>query len=176
MVWRETISSTATLGFRIEGIKKSDGKSSKDFKTTRTQGQIKEAFKDFADGFPHAVVRIISNFYFYLQMIGSSLLFVHDQKNANVWLIDFAKTLELPKKINIDHASSWVVGNHEDGYLIGINNLINIFSELNAEMQQATVSTTLVVTAPTDIDNESTSIVQNSPQLSDQINNSHEVT
>lgn len=57
MVWRETISSTATLGFRIEGIKKSDGKSSKDFKTTRTLAQIKEAFKDFADGFPLAVVR-----------------------------------------------------------------------------------------------------------------------
>lgn len=58
MVWRETISSTATLGFRIEGIKKSDGKSSKDFKTTKTRSQIIEAFKDFTEGFPHAVVRL----------------------------------------------------------------------------------------------------------------------
>lgn len=56
MVWRETISSTATLGFRIEGIKKSDGKSSKDFKTTKSREQIIEAFIDFTDGFPHAVV------------------------------------------------------------------------------------------------------------------------
>jgi len=56
MVWRETISSTATLGFRIEGIKKSDGKSSKDFKTTKTKEQIKQAFSDFVAGFPHAVV------------------------------------------------------------------------------------------------------------------------
>ncbi|XP_014239636.1 inositol-trisphosphate 3-kinase A isoform X1 [Cimex lectularius] len=159
MVWRETISSTATLGFRIEGIKKSDGKSSKDFKTTRTQSQIKEAFRDFCEGFPHAIPKYIqrlkaikatlevSTFFQTHEMIGSSLLFVHDQKNANVWLIDFAKTLELPKKMTIDHNSSWVVGNHEDGYLIGINNLIGIFSEM-AAAQMAT--TTLVVTAPMD--------------------------
>lgn len=58
MVWRETISSTATLGFRIEGIKKSDGKSSKDFKTTKTRDQIIEAFRDFVAGFPHVIVSI----------------------------------------------------------------------------------------------------------------------
>lgn len=56
MVWRETISSTATLGFRIEGIRKSDGKSSKDFKTTKTKEQIMEAFQDFTDEFPDVVV------------------------------------------------------------------------------------------------------------------------
>lgn len=48
-------------------------------------------------------------------MIGSSLLFVHDEKTASVWLIDFAKTLVLPPKVAIDHNSTWVVGNHEDG-------------------------------------------------------------
>lgn len=56
MVWRETISSTATLGFRIEGIKKSDGKSSKDFKTTKSRVQVIEAFRDFVAGFPHVIV------------------------------------------------------------------------------------------------------------------------
>jgi 1D-myo-inositol-triphosphate 3-kinase len=63
-------------------------------------------------------------------VIGSSLLFVHDATNANVWLIDFAKTLKLPSGTNIDHASRWVVGNHEDGYMIGINNLLSIFTEM----------------------------------------------
>lgn len=164
MVWRETISSTATLGFRIEGIKKSDGRSSKDFKTTRTQAQIKEAFRDFTAGFPHAVPKYIqrlkaikatlevSHFFHTHEMIGSSLLFVHDEKAASVWLIDFAKTLVLPPKVTIDHASTWVVGNHEDGYLIGINNLINIFSEMALEDQQQPppqhTQTTLVVTGP----------------------------
>ena len=47
MVWRETISSTATLGFRIEGVKKNDGTSSKEFKTTKTRDQVIDAFSDF---------------------------------------------------------------------------------------------------------------------------------
>lgn len=58
MVWRETISSTATLGFRIEGIRRADGTSSKDFKTTKSKEQILKAFMEFTDGFPHAVVSI----------------------------------------------------------------------------------------------------------------------
>lgn len=41
MVWRETISSTATLGFRVEGIKRAQGGSTKDFKTTRTLEQVR---------------------------------------------------------------------------------------------------------------------------------------
>ncbi|KAK9729234.1 Inositol polyphosphate kinase [Popillia japonica] len=139
MVWRETISSTATLGFRIEGIRRSDGTSSKDFKTTKSKEQIIKAFRDFTDGFPHAIPKYIqrlkavkatlesSSFFRTHEMIGSSLLFVHDRFNANIWLIDFAKTVGLPENISIDHSSKWTVGNHEDGYLIGLNNLISIF-------------------------------------------------
>ena len=57
MVWRETISSTATLGFRIEGVKKSDGTSSKDFKTTKEKGEILTAFKSFLSGNVTTAVR-----------------------------------------------------------------------------------------------------------------------
>lgn len=59
MVWRETISSTATLGFRIEGVRNGDGTSSKDFKTTKTKDQIVDAFQRFTEGFPHAVVSLL---------------------------------------------------------------------------------------------------------------------
>jgi 1D-myo-inositol-triphosphate 3-kinase len=161
MVWRETISSTATLGFRIEGIKKSDGKSSKDFKTTKNRDQVIEAFRDFVAGFPHVIPKYISRlrairdmlvdskFFTTHEVIGSSLLFVHDSKNANIWLIDFAKTLILPPDIRINHTSEWVVGNHEDGYLIGINNLLDIFTEMNAAI---TFPVTLIeVTAPSEV-------------------------
>ncbi|KAL1131735.1 hypothetical protein AAG570_011348, partial [Ranatra chinensis] len=159
MVWRETISSTATLGFRIEGIKKSDGNSSKDFKTTKTREQIMEAFMDFTSGFPHAVPKYIqrlkairatlevSTFFNTHEVIGSSLLFVHDATNANVWLIDFAKTLILPNGIVMDHKSEWVVGNHEDGYLIGLDHLISIFTEIKEKTQNSPSSCQLVVVA-----------------------------
>lgn len=65
-----------------------------------------------------------------MQVIGSSLLFVHDQMNANVWMIDFAKTVPVPPHLHISHTKPWKVGNHEDGYLIGISNLLNIFKSL----------------------------------------------
>lgn len=74
----------------------------------------------------------VSEFFQTHEVIGSSLLFVHDHTHASVWLIDFAKTVALPPEMNIDHYSAWKVGNHEDGYLIGINNLIDIFVELHA--------------------------------------------
>lgn len=71
-----------------------------------------------------------SDFFQSHEVIGSSLLFVHDSTQASIWLIDFAKTVSLPSGANITHMNEWIVGNHEDGYLIGINNLIQIFEEL----------------------------------------------
>ncbi|XP_076393501.1 inositol 1,4,5-triphosphate kinase 2 isoform X2 [Megachile rotundata] len=143
MVWRETISSTATLGFRVEGIKLAHGGSSKDFKTTRTREQVTEALRRFVEGYPHAVPKYIqrlkairatlkaSPFFASHEVVGSSLLFVHDAKNAGIWMIDFAKTLPLPQHLpRIHHDAEWQVGNHEDGYLIGVNNLIDIFQDI----------------------------------------------
>lgn len=73
-----------------------------------------------------------SDFFQTHEVIGSSLLFVHDRNQASIWLIDFAKTVSLPSGTNITHTNEWIVGNHEDGYLIGINNLIQIFEEILA--------------------------------------------
>jgi 1D-myo-inositol-triphosphate 3-kinase len=74
-----------------------------------------------------------------------------------VWLIDFAKTLVLPNGMSISHSSKWVVGNHEDGYLIGLNNLISIFTEMHATLADHASSllpappVTTIVTAASDI-------------------------
>ncbi|KAM7403112.1 hypothetical protein PAMA_003840 [Pampus argenteus] len=50
MQWRETMSSTNTLGFRIEGIKKCDGTCRTDFKKTRSKQDVIMVFKDFVGG------------------------------------------------------------------------------------------------------------------------------
>lgn len=76
------------------------------------------------------------------------MLFVHDENNASIWLIDFAKTIILPSEVKINHASEWIVGNHEDGYLIGLNNLIDVFTEMRKMTKPPASPTTIEVTAP----------------------------
>uniref|UniRef100_A0A8C6WLC8 Kinase n=1 Tax=Neogobius melanostomus TaxID=47308 RepID=A0A8C6WLC8_9GOBI len=121
MQWRETISSTATLGFRIEGVKKEDGTVNRDFKKTKTREQVTLAFHDFVKGNKDILVSVI----------GSSLLFVHDSKGrAKVWMIDFGKTTPLPEGQELTHRATWEEGNREDGYLSGLDSVVNIISSM----------------------------------------------
>ncbi|KAM7026798.1 inositol-trisphosphate 3-kinase B [Passerculus sandwichensis] len=144
MQWRETISSTATLGFRIEGIKKEDGTVNRDFKKTRTKEQVMEAFSEFTRGNRNVLNSYLnrlkgiratletSPFFKCHEVIGSSLLFIHDkQEQAKVWMIDFGKTTPLPEGQVLQHNVPWVEGNREDGYLWGLDNLIQILTELS---------------------------------------------
>lgn len=140
MVWRETISSTSSLGFRIEGMRFKDGSVDKEFKTMKDEDQIVEAMARYVRSnrtrlkylkrlhdLKEALMK--SKFFSTHEVIGSSLLFVHDDNDANIWLIDFAKTDALPEDTKITHHQKWELGNHEDGYLVGIDNLIGIFEK-----------------------------------------------
>ncbi|XP_071414493.1 inositol-trisphosphate 3-kinase A isoform X1 [Pithys albifrons albifrons] len=143
MQWRETISSSANLGFRIEGIKKADGTCNTNFKTTKTQEQVLQVFLEFIEGNTTILKKYLkrlqeinvilesSDFFKRHEVVGSSLLFVHDGSgNANVWLIDFGKTTLLPDGQTLDHRIPWQEGNREDGYLLGLDNLISIFESI----------------------------------------------
>lgn len=144
MQWRETISSTATLGFRIEGIKKEDGSVNRDFKKTKTREQVTEAFREFTKGNQNILIAYrdrlkairdaleVSSFFRCHEVIGSSLLFIHDKKEqAKVWMIDFGKTTPLPEGQTLQHDVPWQEGNREDGYLSGLDNLIDILTEMS---------------------------------------------
>ncbi|XP_034051032.1 inositol-trisphosphate 3-kinase A, partial [Thalassophryne amazonica] len=144
MQWRETLSSTNSLGFRIEGIKKSDGTCRTDFKKTRSKTDIAEVFKDFIGGNVNVVKSYLSRlaeikealkkseFFKTHEVIGSSLLFVHDHTGkAKIWLIDFGKTTVLLDGLTLHHDIPWQEGNREDGYLFGLENLIHTLQSVN---------------------------------------------
>eukprot|EP00397_Hematodinium_sp_SG-2012_P013192 GEMP01013387.1.p1 GENE.GEMP01013387.1~~GEMP01013387.1.p1 ORF type:complete len:553 (+),score=103.60 GEMP01013387.1:169-1659(+) len=72
------------------------------------------------------------------EVIGSSLLVVADgDGRCGINLIDFAKTKPLPPNVKIDHRTPWVPGNHEDGILFGVDNLVSIFDEVRERTSEA---------------------------------------
>ncbi|XP_070301336.1 inositol-trisphosphate 3-kinase A isoform X1 [Salvelinus sp. IW2-2015] len=143
MQWRETLSSTHTLGFRIEGIKATDGTCHTDFKKTRSKEDITQIFRDFATNNTNILNSYLSKlakiqqalmsseFFKRHEVIGSSLLFIHDHtERAEVWLIDFGKTTALPEGQTLDHSIPWQEGNREDGYMWGLDNLMRTLGSL----------------------------------------------
>ncbi|CAH1790743.1 unnamed protein product, partial [Owenia fusiformis] len=154
MQWRETISSSASLGFRIEGIKKMDGSSSNNFKRTKTKEEVMAAFGQYTDNNPVILNKYVrrlkairatmesSPFFSSHEIIGSSLLFVHDSSHqADIWMIDFGKTTKLPPGRTLDHRVSWEEGNREDGYLIGLDNMVELLSELSESESEERLET-----------------------------------
>ncbi|XP_069550556.1 inositol-trisphosphate 3-kinase A isoform X1 [Brachyistius frenatus] len=139
--WRDTTSSTSTMGFRIEGIMTEDGSVQRDFRKIQTLAQVTEALLyftrsqlDILKAYHSRLVDLSdalekSPFFRTHEVIGSSLLFVHDHSKANVWMIDFGKTTSLPDSKELQHNVLWAEGSREDGYLIGLTSLITSLSQ-----------------------------------------------
>lgn len=47
-----------------------------------------------------------------------------------MWMIDFAKTIRIEGTNQLTHRAAWQEGNHEDGYLFGLDNMISIWSDV----------------------------------------------
>ncbi|KAI1708368.1 inositol polyphosphate kinase domain-containing protein [Ditylenchus destructor] len=136
MKFREEQSSTSTLGFRIDMAKLPTGKLEKDLKTIKTKGQVLEVLEEIFGGQKSAVreqlwqrLRTIragveqSQFFQSHEVVGGSLLIVFNSFAADAWLIDFAKATKVPDGVVLDHHT----GPDTDGYLVGLNSLIEIF-------------------------------------------------
>uniref|UniRef100_A0A7I4XV02 Kinase n=1 Tax=Haemonchus contortus TaxID=6289 RepID=A0A7I4XV02_HAECO len=139
MQFRERESSSAELGFRIEAAKMPGGSLQKNFKKVRTYEDVTRALIDFfgtdrerirsrllarLKAMRSAIER--SHFFATHEVVGSSLLIVHDHEKVNCWMIDFAKSSPVDSTRRLDHRTPWVPGNSEDGYLLGVDNLIKI--------------------------------------------------
>lgn len=57
---------------------------------------------------------------------------IYADGKVGVWLIDFAKTCEVENGRQLTHRGPWEKGNHEEGFLFGLDNLILTIEELNA--------------------------------------------
>uniref|UniRef100_A0A673KF87 Kinase n=1 Tax=Sinocyclocheilus rhinocerous TaxID=307959 RepID=A0A673KF87_9TELE len=134
--WRDDSSSTSSLGFRIEGIVV------RNMRLKACSSQIhqnililslcvsQEAYESRLQALNESLKE--SSFFnrHEVSLIGSSLLFVHDcSSKANIWMIDFGKTIPTPKDVRLRHDVPWVEGNREDGYLIGLTSLITLLGE-----------------------------------------------
>lgn len=142
MSFRERLSSTKTMAFRIEGIKLANQESCTDFKTMKTRDEVNDVLMTFLPPPAHPLHRIVrerftrrlhelhetlmtSKFFWEHELIGSSLLFIYDNAGrVGVWMIDFGKTSKVDMPIS--HRKPWVLGNREDGYLTGLENLIDL--------------------------------------------------
>ncbi|CAD6196316.1 unnamed protein product [Caenorhabditis auriculariae] len=142
MQFRERESSSAKLGFRIEAGKTLDGSLEKNFKKVRTIEDVASTFIDFFGVERTRVRRQLvarlkamraaiekSNFFQNHEVVGSSILIMYDEDKVGCWMIDFAKTSAVVGK-TLDHRTAWVPGNNEDGYLVGIDNLIKVLEEM----------------------------------------------
>lgn len=69
--------------------------------------------------------------FFIIQVIGSSIFMIYDSEKVGVWLIDFAKTREVPDGRKLTHRRPWEEGNHEEGFLFGLDNLISTIEEIS---------------------------------------------
>mmetsp|Transcript_38138 Transcript_38138/g.89419 ORF Transcript_38138/g.89419 Transcript_38138/m.89419 type:complete len:388 (-) Transcript_38138:170-1333(-) len=162
MSTRDKISSLQSLGFRIDGIVGPGGlKVPADYfaNISERQGVLSELrgfFQRLSSGAGDAsaalqarlIVELLarlkslraacerSQFFATHEFVGASVLICAEASPPRVsaHVIDLAKTSSLPEGLSIDHRRPWTMGNHEDGFLFGLDNCIACLEEILAEV------------------------------------------
>lgn len=145
MQFRERGSTSACLGFRIDAVRLSgESCANTNMKLISTEEAVACTLLSLFGGRQCVWEKLLcrlndircrfetSPFFKHHEIIGSSLLIICDDVHVGAWMIDFAKILHVPDRL-ITHRDPWQLGNHEDGYLIGIDNLIKIISSILRE-------------------------------------------
>eukprot|EP00116_Pleurobrachia_bachei_P007646 sb/3467908/ len=134
MTFREKESSSETLGFRIEAF--------------RVKNVLKCYFNPLSKAGIGGFIAELENvkglleestFFKEHEFIGTSLLFIYDKERVGVWMIDFGKTTAISHLVEggqVTHTKKWELGNYEDGYLFGLQNLIQILKEIFDEREE----------------------------------------
>eukprot|EP00756_Hemistasia_phaeocysticola_P045605 Hpha_TRINITY_DN19355_c0_g1::TRINITY_DN19355_c0_g1_i1::g.81102::m.81102/K00911/ITPK; 1D-myo-inositol-triphosphate 3-kinase len=164
MTCREQLSSTSTLGFRIDGVvhplsgggwEKSDNlallREAPDVQR-RFEAFVERAVGGHGDKYIKAVGAIVerlthlnealkrSEFFAKHEFIGTSLLFVIDTSGkVDVRVIDLAKVRKCEEGLR--HNIPWELGNREDGFLMGLAAMTRLWreSERSAEVRAASM-------------------------------------
>ncbi|XP_053385557.1 inositol-trisphosphate 3-kinase homolog isoform X2 [Mercenaria mercenaria] len=143
MQFRERESSTAEFGFRIEALRMSGETPSSNLKRVKSKEQIHGILSKFINNrrivqqsLVHRLKEVRqhiedSAFFMTHELIGCSILVMHDKfEKCGVWIIDFSKTNLIEDGCEITHRLPWHLGNHEDGFLFGLDNLMQFFSDI----------------------------------------------
>ncbi|XP_073983124.1 inositol-trisphosphate 3-kinase-like protein isoform X4 [Rhodnius prolixus] len=151
MQFREQQSSTCSLGFRIEAMKFRGTPPVTDLKRVKNTGDVSDTMALFLGNHEDVRQRIVarlqeirykldqSHYFKKHEVIGSSILILYDDTKVGAWLIDFAKTRPVPDGCILNHRSPWTPGNHEEGFLFGLDNLIRVLENVKITTTENTV-------------------------------------
>ncbi|XP_026811940.1 inositol-trisphosphate 3-kinase homolog isoform X1 [Rhopalosiphum maidis] len=152
MQFREEQSSTCSHGFRIEAMKFRGSPPVTDLKTVKSDEEVNNTLALFLgdrhDIKQRLVVRLNeirskldrSHYFKTHEIVGSSILIIYDDTKIGAWLIDFAKTRQVPEHTVLTHRRPWVPGNHEEGFLFGLDHLIESTENLHTPVSKDSVA------------------------------------
>ncbi|XP_023707854.1 inositol-trisphosphate 3-kinase homolog isoform X2 [Cryptotermes secundus] len=158
MQFREQQSSTCSQGFRVEALKFRGSPPVTDLKKVKSREEVMVTMALFLGGQEDTRQRLLarlkeirekfeqSSYFQRHEVVGSSIFMIYDDTKVGAWIIDFAKTLPVPEGTVVNHRRQWVQGNHEEGFLTGLDSLISIMEEVDLNSSPASYKSPLVRT------------------------------
>ncbi|XP_049788500.1 inositol-trisphosphate 3-kinase homolog isoform X2 [Schistocerca nitens] len=143
MQFREQQSSTCSHGFRIEAMKFRGSPPVTDLKKVKSRSELLATVALFLGGREDVRQRLVarlreirtkfeqSEYFKRHEVVGSSVFMIYDDTKVGAWIIDFAKTHPVPQGVEVTHRKPWIQGNHEEGFLFGLDSLIRIMEEVD---------------------------------------------